>query len=385
MEDWKTWDRWLERTDPTLLQQTFQTLNRSLPSRGNDASRWKSAVPTYIQPFVASILRQFPTLRYFFYMNEQYNGLFVAQSTIPNAGDGVFAFKPFESEIQLAPFLGYHVNESTWDAQWKRQPNIEAKKSNYIISYLDRHQHKVVIDPTDGKGDVFNPLLNQNVVPFVNEPPQGKQANTYFYETETDVWLVSCQSLARFQEVWCHYGRERDEAYLVGKPCKLSLANQLPYTQPWIIGRTLSVIQEQLETFLESQPSTGKTVIYEDKDELDDLKRELVPVFDPATKRWSWPGFNHVDGEIVAINPIAKGTLIRLFGIPIAGEDEGKEPALTREGWLDLATTTPELELADAIIQNSGIWNAKWSDPLQFLIVTERLSPGDVLRCPPIP
>jgi len=138
------------------------------------------------------------------------DGLYVAKSTITGANLGLFGMRTFSVGEYITTFAGLRYKEDEFDQIWSQIPEIYRKKSRYIIS-----NHAIVIDPTDEDGSLILPWWNENVAPYVNQPPVGISSNcrAVSYSKNADgvkraypeTVLEACRAINIFDEIFMVY------------------------------------------------------------------------------------------------------------------------------------------------------------------------------------
>jgi hypothetical protein len=176
-------------------------------------------------------------------------GLVVATSRIEGVkaqgGKGVFTiFKrtapqvsddqnssEFWRKYKLTTFAGFQTPEFQWEKKWSKFGNgtIYENKLRYVESYMHPYLNdedemmkvKIIIDPTTPEtGEPYEPKLNENVAPFINEPAEGEFANAATrvlpYEfvnpdemTYLEMYVFTCREIAPFEEITIFYHKEK--------------------------------------------------------------------------------------------------------------------------------------------------------------------------------
>ena len=212
---WKfKWDNIRHWQDNNGDKKLWATIN----TRKNIDTDWENVdLPADVKALFRFVKGTFPTVRWF------EPRCFLASSTIPNIGWGVFLLRPFlpteDDDIDfVTEFVGKITEEKKWDAKWKPLPDVCKKKECYLAHIPPEKDGDVdrVIDPTDDNGIVRDPIHSE-LGPFLNS--DHKTPNCLFHSWYPEkrsrqqrgpprlfVRTIGRKMLLPFQELFLNYG-----------------------------------------------------------------------------------------------------------------------------------------------------------------------------------
>jgi hypothetical protein len=163
-------------------------------------------------------------------------GFYVAPSTIPGAGWGLFTLFPIPPNKILFQIQGHPLLESElngFDFIKKQKIEAFAFSSSFFVSKDSQEEVVIIFDPTNSNQEF---LLSDmptvpNLAPWINEPPPGYISNvllqgiTYFDISESNlsrysVHVIAAKCILPHDELFLHYGfNYHRRGYMPGLPC----------------------------------------------------------------------------------------------------------------------------------------------------------------------
>ncbi|KAJ1822379.1 hypothetical protein LPJ56_000826 [Coemansia sp. RSA 2599] len=135
----------------------------------------------------------------------------VKQSTIPNAGNGLFATRDLPAGIPLGFYFGVPMTEDEFDSL---KENV-GLSSHYSIMY-----RRTVLDATDENGQPYADPTGRLYCPFhfMNEDREGKKCNIVFLEgiKVNQVICLTNKKIRKGEELFVSYGSEVDRSHWDG-------------------------------------------------------------------------------------------------------------------------------------------------------------------------
>ncbi|KAJ2635495.1 hypothetical protein GGF40_003571 [Coemansia sp. RSA 1286] len=132
----------------------------------------------------------------------------VKPSTIPNAGNGLFAVRDLPAGIPLGFYFGVPMTEDEFDSL---KENI-GLSSHYSIMY-----RRTVLDATDDNGQPYTDPNGPLYCPFhfMNEDREGKKCNIVFLEgvKVNQIICLTNRKIRSGEELFVSYGTEVDRSH----------------------------------------------------------------------------------------------------------------------------------------------------------------------------
>ncbi|KAJ1943640.1 hypothetical protein FBU59_002848 [Linderina macrospora] len=131
----------------------------------------------------------------------------VKPSTIPHAGNGLFAARDLPGGIPLGFYFGVPMTEDEYDSL----KDTVGMASHYSIMY-----RKTVLDATDTHGMPYTDPAGRLYCPFhfMNEDREGKKCNIAFLEgvKVNQIICLTTRSIKQGEELFVSYGEEVDRS-----------------------------------------------------------------------------------------------------------------------------------------------------------------------------
>jgi len=121
------------------------------------------------------------------FVHNEYEELEVKQSSIPNAGKGLFTLVDIDKDSKIAEFTGVEISEE--DAL-----ELEGERGHYLIA-LDN-------------GNLLDCYKSDSPAIYANDAYMTEkfENNSVIREIDGEVWLVSTRDIYAGEEIFCEYG-----------------------------------------------------------------------------------------------------------------------------------------------------------------------------------
>ncbi len=145
---------------------------------------------------------------------------YIAESTIPNAGFGLFASVEMHRNDFLLTFKGLKTNLE----QFCKQYPTSCIHHEYAVTAETYDRKKYVFDPIDETNQFIlaNAVKEENFGPIINEPPENSYSNCESVSVSSSkvplrVDLIATRYIAPHDEIFMLYNREPDKNYRIGE------------------------------------------------------------------------------------------------------------------------------------------------------------------------
>lgn len=175
------------------------------------------------------------------------NGLYLAPTSINSVRSkqlGLFCLFDIKKYTVIGEYTGAVRSQEQQAKYFKRKlEKTRLHHSRYTWEYQDENRETWFIDPLDNRGKLNK---NKYILPFINEPPPGENANLFavhHLHPQDTISFVACDIIPAHQELFIMYGDDiipHDRSYEVGENC-----TQLPAVQNYLDPKYLDLLGVQ--------------------------------------------------------------------------------------------------------------------------------------------